>query len=376
MLITVYNCRDPNLRLSFPFRRVDGAPETTAAGKICVVFVDRPVAGDDTACERAARRLSCRVAIMTSHDEDTRARLRAAAADIGFAACDPTAASIEDAVRTALRPHMLMVGRAINTPVPPPVEDLFGKVCYVKCTANHAGNARFVCCSSNSAVVYTHPKFADLHRGCDVKVYAPENWENNRRGGDPCRVPPLLRTFTSRVQYEYLPDLKKQAPGWLSTGTAALMHLLFETAFAGDVYLYGFSHFDEAGDVVTPPRGMQNAFGRPAGRHDVEFERRAMEIVRDTGRVAPFHAADVYCDVPEHVPMPVEAPKAKSKPKPKPKPKQKTEVEAETEAEAEAEAEGEAKPEPSQISGGSGRESVPPIPLVEFCVDQEQCSGP
>lgn len=316
MLVTVYRCKDPGFCLSFPFGRSDNHdPTEPVQGKVCVVFVDAESGVTDTAHKQVMRSMKCRVGVLTSSDKFTRDRLKAAAPKFGFAGCDPTAASVENAIRAALEPHMLMVGRAINTPVPKPIEAMFGKVCYVKCTANHAGKPNYICCSSDSAVIYVHPKFAEFHRGCDVKVYTPEKWENKRRMGNPSRVPSNLKTFTSGAQYKHLPDLKMQTPGWLTTGTAMLFHMVFENQFDGDIFMYGFSHFDEDGNVVTPPKGMQNAFGRPAGRHNVDFEKRAMDLLAETGRIVPLHVREIYSEVPEHIPIPVANPKQHSPPK-------------------------------------------------------------
>lgn len=195
--------------------------------------------------------------------------------------CDDPVASI----REILAKDIVVIGRATRDALPEPLFDLFGKVCYVKCDARGHKGGKYLCTNNDSW--YSKHRFLEEHNP-ECSVY----FANKHEHGKPVpykRAPRGVKSFGSEIQYKHMPDIKKCAPGWLTSGLSTAFHFLYETHPSPDtcIYMFRFSHW-RAGEVVTPPAGMQNAFGRPPGRHDVDIERRAAEHLRDTGRVFPL----------------------------------------------------------------------------------------
>nr|WRJ69918.1 putative methyltransferase [Oceanusvirus sp.] len=208
-------------------------------------------------------------------------------------------------IRNILANDVLVVGKATADPVPPAVEKLFGKICYVKCNArNHKGD-KHIC--TNNVAWYTGHKFLQNHNE-NCKVFFPNKWERGRQVISEKPPKNMTNTFDSDVEYTRMPELKKAAPGWLTTGMATAFHFVFEKGVPADahIYMYRFSHWKN-GAVVTPPKGMKNAFGRPPGRHNVEIERRAAQILQDTGRVYSYEP-DADASFALVVPPPVQTP--------------------------------------------------------------------
>ena len=186
-------------------------------------------------------------------------------------------------IREILAKDVLVIGRATADKFPPEVEALFGHVCYVKCTAAGHTDERY-CCTSSS-MWYKNHKFIQNHsESCGV--FFPNKWERGHRVASEKPPKGMKNHFDCDIVYRYMPELKKEAPGWLTTGMVTAFDFVFGKKFSDKthLYMYGFSHWKD-GAVVTPPAGMKNAFGRPPGRHSVWMERRAAEILRDTKRV-------------------------------------------------------------------------------------------
>jgi hypothetical protein len=185
-------------------------------------------------------------------------------------------------VRGALAKDVVVIGRATRQELPDAVLKLFGRVCFVKCDGRGHHDEKYVCTNNDSW--YEKHSFLAEH-GAGASVYFPDKREHGQPV--PCKRPPRgVRSFGSEEQYKRLPVIATGSPGWLTTGLATAFRFLYETPPFPDscLYMFRFSHWRD-GRVVTPPKGMQNAFGRPPGRHSVEIERQAAEHLAKTGRV-------------------------------------------------------------------------------------------
>lgn len=234
---------------------------------------------------------------------------------------DPVAA-----IRTILSRDIVVIGKATREELPTPLFNLFGKVCYVKCDARGHKGDKFLC--TNNDNWYARHAFIKEHNpGC--AIYFPNKYEK----GKPVpykRAPKGVNGFGSEIQYKHLPDIKKGAPGWLTSGLATAFHFLYETNTCSQdypdtcLYMFRFSHWCD-GQPTTPPAGMQNAFGRPPGRHNVDIERSAAEYLQKTGRV---FSLELNQATPQALPQPQLAPPVPvtpasnppAQPPPKPKP--------------------------------------------------------
>lgn len=226
-----------------------------------------------------------------------------------------------DKIRKTLANDILVVGKATADPVPPGIEALFGKICYVKCGEKGHTHPRY-CCTDGDMWYKKHDFVKEHNKHCGV--YFPTKHQN----GKPIhytRPPHGLNSFGSDIQYTHLPEIKNGDPGWLSTGMATAFHFLFDNSMGipNDtcLYMYRFSHWKD-GKVVTPPKGMQNAFGRPPGRHDVNLERKAAEYLHNTKRVFSMEMEHITPDMqahepPEYIPAPPRPPQPQPSAKPR-----------------------------------------------------------
>lgn len=210
---------------------------------------------------------------------------------------DPAAhADIDAAAAAALAGCVLVVGRAVTTPVPAALEAAFPAVCYVNCDLRtHAGpRGKYRCCASDC--MSERLRLHATHHPEDCLVVAPTHYRNGVTNAAldrslRARCHSSLRQVDPELQYSRLPQLKQQPVGWLTTGATVMQHFLFADPAVDTLYMYGFSHWAADGTVTEPPRGMRDAFSGETGTHSTRFERLAAQDATDTGRVVPLTAA-------------------------------------------------------------------------------------
>ncbi|AUF82372.1 putative methyltransferase [Tetraselmis virus 1] len=183
-----------------------------------------------------------------------------------------------------LKNDILIVGKATNEIIPDYAKKLFGKICHVKCEYCNHKDPKYIC-TSHFAWMKNH-NFLEHHNSA-CKVYYPVKWS---KGNVTASESPNnhINYFRCDIAHKKIPELRQVQNGWLTTGMATLYHFLYDNIYPDSCfYMFRFSHWRN-GSVTTPPVGMQNAFGRPPGRHDIYMEKKAAQIASNSKRVFSF----------------------------------------------------------------------------------------